>query len=60
MTLANLQTLYAAGWDIGTNTQADAGITSFASDAACVDDLAAAKAWLVANGMPRAVEWRME
>ena len=56
MSLEQLQTLNAAGWDIGTNTQADVGITTFADDATCVADLAEAKAWLVENGMPRAVD----
>ena len=56
MTLANLQALYAAGWDIGSNTTADGPITGFANDSACVADLQAAKDWLTTNGMPRAVD----
>jgi hypothetical protein len=55
LTVANLQEMYAAGWDVGTNTQADGPITAFASDADCVADLAGVKSWLTANGMPRAV-----
>lgn len=55
MTVAQLQEMYAAGHDIGTNTTTDVSITSFASDALCVADLDTCKAFLLDNGMGRAV-----
>ena len=53
MTTAQLQTLYAAGWDITCNSWLDTDLT-IVPLAEAVADVLAIRSYLVANGMPRA------
>lgn len=56
MTLAQLQQLYAAGWDIGNHSSShpDEGLASLSSPASIEKELQDAADFLAANGMPRA------
>lgn len=55
-TLADIKTMYDAGWDVGVNTTTDVAITSFASDALLVADIQSAQDILVKAGMNRGLE----
>lgn len=56
MTLAQLQAMYASGWDCGVDSWNDQPYTvggGYANDAASIADMADIQAYLVANGMSR-------
>lgn len=56
LTLTQLRTLDAAGWDMALDgTNDDTSMTTRADPAACVTEIQAMQAWLVSNGLnPRA------
>ena len=57
MTLAELQTLYAAGWDMACDgTTDDTAMTAQASVAAAVTNINGVRTYLTSNGMPRAAD----
>ncbi len=55
LTLANLQTLYAAGWDMGCDSTDDSAFTAMADAAAALADVKTVRTYLTDNGMPRGV-----
>lgn len=55
--LAQLQELYAAGWDIGVDgTTDDAQMTTHGTVAAAITNINVNRDFLIANGMPRAAD----
>lgn len=54
MTLAQLQELYAAGWDMFCNSTDDSAFTSMADTATALADVNTVRTYLQTNGMPRA------
>lgn len=54
LTIANCQTLYAAGWDMACDSTDDNPFTSLASVAAAVADVQSVQSFLTTNNMPRA------
>jgi hypothetical protein len=55
LTLAELTTLYNAGWDMACNSTNDTAFTAMGSDAAALTDLQTVQAYLTTNGFTRAV-----
>jgi hypothetical protein len=58
MSLSQIQSLYASGWDMGVDSWLDLpwSDASYPSTTACVQDLQAIRTYLSSNGMPRAVD----
>lgn len=54
LSIANCQTLYAAGWDMACDSTDDNPFTALADPAAAVADMQSVQAFLVTNSMPRA------
>jgi peptidoglycan/xylan/chitin deacetylase (PgdA/CDA1 family) len=54
MTLANLTTLYNAGWAIGNHTYNHISLTSLGTQAEMEAEINNCTNWLIANGYPRA------
>jgi hypothetical protein len=54
MTLAELQELYAAGWDMACDSTDDSPFTGMASTAAALTDVQTVRTYLETNSMPRA------
>lgn len=54
LTLADLQSLYADGWDMYCNSAEDTPFTAAADVPAALADISACRTYLQANGMPRA------
>lgn len=57
MTLAEIQALYAAGWDMACDgTNDDTSMTANADPAAAVTNINSVRTYLTTNGMPRGVD----